>query len=540
MNYTSRMFLYVGMLIVLLTGMMVLSFKAATDIVVSGSRDHLRHAAMRKQEAIRLQGEELLNYTDIIVNDLRLQEYLYIITEIGTGRDGLASYYDRQFGSLPTDARVIIAQDGTVLYGAEYTALIHAIQERGLGNGRKQFMFLSPEGPVMVAMQPLSYQGERLATSAVARLLGNDWLRRQEQQSDDYLLFFERDGYMLWTSNPEYRHFSINLPQRTMVDGDRTFYLNEVSLPAGSEGMPRLWFAASETRLLHMLNRYRDWAYAFTVLGGLTVLFLGWLMVRNFRRPFTQLMEATEAMVQGRLPVLNRSESRTELDMLLNRFADVLDALRREKAKVKRAHKKLQETAITDSLTGMYNRRYLQEITPGLFAQVERDGRYLTAILLDLDYFKAINDEFGHLGGDAALVHFARLLKRNSRANDHLFRIGGEEFMILNVAESPEDSVTLAEKLRELLSQSPANYQGQCIPLTVSAGISCCSGRSGEGSLSQLMRAADKALYEAKAGGRNRIVVHASCEASRGFPVHRKTGRSLSLVHDRDRNHRTP
>ena len=68
-------------------------------------------------------------------------------------------------------------------------------------------------------------------------------------------------------------------------------------------------------------------------------------------------------MIHGRLPVLDRNESRTELGLLLNRFADVLDALRREKAKVKRAHKKLQETAITDSLTGMYNRRYLQEVT---------------------------------------------------------------------------------------------------------------------------------------------------------------------------------
>lgn len=532
MNYTSRMFLYVGMLVVLLTGMMLLSFKAATDIVVSGSRDHLRNAAMRKQETIRLQGEELLNYTDIIVNDLRLQEYLYIITELGTGKDGLASYYDRQFGSLPTDERVIVSRDGEVLYGEQYEALINALGKQGIVNARKQFMFMSPDGPVIAAVQPLVYQGEVLALSAVARLLGNDWLKRQEGQSDDYLLFFERDGQMLWSSSPAYKDFAIDVDKQTMVDGGRTFYLHEVDLPGAGGDIPRLWFASSETRLLHMLNQYRDWAYAFSVLGGLTVLLLGWLMVRNFRRPFTQLMEATEAMVQGRLPVLNRSESRTELDQLLNRFADVLDALRREKAKVKRAHRKLQETAITDSLTGMYNRRYLQEITPGLFAQVERDGRYLTAILLDLDYFKAINDKFGHLGGDAALVHFSRLLKHNSRANDHLFRIGGEEFLMLNVAETPADSVALAEKIRELVSQSPANYQGEPISLTVSAGISCCSGHAGEGSLSRLMRAADKALYEAKASGRNRVIVHSSCEAVRGLPVRRKPGRSLTLVRD--------
>jgi len=199
------------------------------------------------------------------------------------------------------------------------------------------------------------------------------------------------------------------------------------------------------------------------------------------------------------------------MDQLVNRFADVLDALRLEQTRVRRAHTKLQETAITDSLTGLYNRRYLQEIIAGLFAQVVRDRRYLTAILLDLDYFKAINDCHGHLGGDAVLVHFARLLKHNSRANDYLFRIGGEEFLILNVAENTESSFALASKIRELVDQSPANYQGLEIPITVSIGISCCRGASGESSLSQLMRAADKALYEAKSNGRNQVVRHASC-----------------------------
>lgn len=532
MNYTSRIFLYVGMLIVLLIGMMLLSFRAATDIVISGSRDHLRHATIRKQETIRLEGEELLNYTDIIVNDLRLQEYLYIIIELGASKEGLASYYDRQFSSLPTDAHVLVSNDGDALYGGEYTSLVDALRKRKGSHVREQFLFLSPDGPVMVATQPLTYQDQVLATSAVARLLGSGWLQRQESKSEDYLIFFESDGRILWSSNPDYRGLLIDRNKQMLVDGKRSFYLREVHLKGAAENMPHLWFAASETYLLHMLTRYRNWAYAFSLLGGLTVVLLCWLMIRNFRRPFAQLMEATEAMVHGRLPVLNRSESRTELDQLLNRFADVLDALRREKAKVKRAHRKLQETAITDSLTGLYNRRYLQEINPGLFAQVERDGRYLTAIILDLDYFKAVNDEYGHLGGDAVLVHFARLLKHNSRANDHLFRIGGEEFLILNVAETPDGSVALAAKLRELVSESPANYQSESISMTVSAGISCCSGRSGEGSLSRLMRAADKALYEAKASGRNRIIVHASCREASDSARLRVKKLPLSLVRD--------
>ncbi|VAW72940.1 hypothetical protein MNBD_GAMMA15-336 [hydrothermal vent metagenome] len=533
MSYTSRMFLYIGMLIVLLTGMMLLSFNTATDIVVSGSRDHLRHAAMRKQESLRAQGEKLLSYSNIIANDLRLQEYLFITIELDADKDGLTSYYDRQFGSLQIDSHVIFSENGDILYGEENTALVDALKDNRSGRNRGQFYFITPSGPVMVVVQPITYEGEVLATSAVASVLGNSWLKQQEGMSDEHLMFFESDNRLTWSSNPYFLGFKIDSDKHVMLAGDRTFYLHKVSMPAWAGDLPDLWFATSETRLLGMLNRYRNWAYAFSLLGSMTVLLLGWLMVRNFRRPLAQLMEATEAMVHGRLPNLDRRESRTELDLLLNRFADVLDALRREKNKVRKAHRKLQETAITDSLTNLHNRRYLQEVTPGLFAQVERDRRYLTAVLLDLDFFKAINDEYGHLGGDAVLVHFSRVLKHNSRANDHLFRIGGEEFLILNVAESPDESVALAEKIRELVSQSPANYQGVNIPITVSAGISCCSGHLGEGSLSRLMRSADKALYEAKANGRNRVVSHQSCEKASDSARRRKPGSSLSLVRDR-------
>jgi len=200
----------------------------------------------------------------------------------------------------------------------------------------------------------------------------------------------------------------------------------------------------------------------------------------------------------------------------------VLDALRRKQSELRRVHQQLQETAITDSLTQLYNRRYLQEVCTGLFAQAERDGRYLMAILMDLDWFKEINDRHGHLGGDAVLMHFSRLLRHNSRASDQLFRVGGEEFMILSVTDDPGDSVTLANKLRILVEQSPARYQEVEIPISVSAGISCCFGESRGASLSQLMRMADKALYEAKASGRNRVVVHGSCRmATASVPAER-------------------
>ncbi len=528
MTYQSRLLLYVGMLIVLLVGMMTLSFKAARDVIVEGASDHLRHAVLRKQVAVAEQMQELDSYTEVIASDIRLKEYLYIILELGTSAEVLGTYYDRQFASLPTDFRLIITPQGRVLLGEEYPELVSRIQARFKQQSHANFYMTSLEGAVMVALRPVSYQKEELAYAVVARNLDRNWLTSQEQHSSDYLFFFEMDGHITLSSNVRYEGVSIDRAGRQLSYRDEHFRLGEIRYAAPGTGLPRLWFGVSETRLFEMLGSYERWIYTFAALGSLAVLLVGWLMLRHFRRPMAQLMLTTEEMINGKLPVMSRSEANTEMDMLVNRFADVLDALRHEQSKLERANRRLQETAITDSLTGLYNRRYLQEVSPALFAQIVRDGRYLTAILLDLDYFKAINDEHGHLGGDAVLVHFARLLKHNSRANDYLFRIGGEEFLILNVAEDSSDSVVLARKMRSLLEESPGNYRGEIIPVTVSVGISCCHGEAGEVSLSSLMRTADKALYEAKSGGRNQVVIHSSCREAAGTASARS---KISLIH---------
>ncbi len=511
MTYRSRLLLYVGMLIVLLVGMMTLSFKAAQDVIVAGTEEHLRHIALRKEAALKSQLQELDHFTEVIAGDLRLQEYLYIILEVGTSSEGLGAYYDRQFASLPTDCRLILSRDGDVLLGQEFPRLIKEVRRRSNPGQVQHFFFAAPQGVIMVASRPVFYQGQQLATTVVARVMDRGWLQRQEDISDDYLLFLEHRDRIFSSSNVAYEGLRIDPGNRDLFYDKEHFRLREVTYGQRDAGLPRLWFGMAESTLNEMLGGYRRWVYSFAALGSLVVLLVGWLMLRNFSKPMAALMHTTAEMIDGKLPVMKRSGSKTEMDQLVNRFADVLDALRREQAELERAHRKLQETAITDSLTGLYNRRYLQEVAPGLFARIIRDQRYLTAVLLDLDYFKAINDSWGHLGGDAVLVHFARLLKHNSRANDFLFRVGGEEFMILTVVEDPEDSVLVANKIRELVGNSPANYQGNIIPATVSAGVSSCYGKSGDTSLSNLMRAADKALYEAKSAGRNQVVVHSSC-----------------------------
>jgi diguanylate cyclase (GGDEF)-like protein len=182
--------------------------------------------------------------------------------------------------------------------------------------------------------------------------------------------------------------------------------------------------------------------------------------------------------------------------------------LREQQQEIEKTHHILEQSAITDVLTGLYNRRYLQEIFPKLLASAEREDLRLFAILLDLDYFKKINDTFGHIAGDECLIAFAEQLQQVSRASDHLFRLGGEEFLVLCVHNSISDAVSFAEKIRIKIEKSPVVFETHLIKMTVSGGISSLilEGTS-EGILEDMLSQADTALYNAKHAGRNRIFI---------------------------------
>ena len=527
MSYKWRLLLYVTLLLTLQAGMMMFSFRAARDVIDAGAEERLSYAALRKHDSLQAEREELLYYTDLMAADARLQARADRRDGIAAGDDSLQDYYEGRFAALAVDCRLLVSAEGVPLFGGGCPGLIEQVRSRQPLAKRDVFYYMSPRGVMVAALRPLLSQGQYQAVVAVARVMDERWLARHERRSADYLLFFERDGRMLWTSNPDFRDALINTRERTVRKQDTYFRMHEVSLDSADSGAPRLWAAVSQNRLMTLLSDYQRWVYTFTALGGAALLLVGWLMLRNFQRPFRQLMHTTDRMMHGELPVMSRSDARTEMDTLVNRFADVLDALRRKQSELERVHEQLQETAITDSLTGLYNRRYLQEVAPGLFARAERDRRYVTSVLMDLDWFKEINDRHGHLGGDAVLEHFSRLLRNNSRASDQLFRVGGEEFLILNVAEDPGESVALANKLRALVEDSPARYQGLEISISVSAGVSCCFGEGRVASLSQLMRSADHALYEAKAGGRNRIVLHGSCRSATAAV---STARRVSVI----------
>ena len=157
-----------------------------------------------------------------------------------------------------------------------------------------------------------------------------------------------------------------------------------------------------------------------------------------------------------------------------------------------------------DGLTGLLNRRAIEEALAEQVQRSRRNGEAFALMMLDVDHFKAINDHHGHAVGDLALKHVAALLRHGVRDVDHLSRLGGEEFVVLLPAATPAAALALAERLRENVEGSPPTVQQHVLPLTVSIGLAQWAGDADEPR--QLLARADAALYRAKAAGRNRVV----------------------------------
>jgi diguanylate cyclase (GGDEF)-like protein/PAS domain S-box-containing protein len=187
---------------------------------------------------------------------------------------------------------------------------------------------------------------------------------------------------------------------------------------------------------------------------------------------------------------------------LFSLFMDVTERTRAER-EVQALQEKLREQATHDALTGLYNRRYLEESIGRELISAERHGHPVSVIMGDLDHFKAVNDRYGHLGGDEVLRTFGYLLKRLVRGSDIYCRYGGEEFLLVLPQTSANSALERAEQLRSAMAAAPVLYGDSAIAVTASFGVATFpgDGRTGD----ELIAAADSALYAAKAAGRNRV-----------------------------------
>ncbi|MDD2922962.1 MAG: diguanylate cyclase [Anaerolineales bacterium] len=169
------------------------------------------------------------------------------------------------------------------------------------------------------------------------------------------------------------------------------------------------------------------------------------------------------------------------------------------------AEKEMHQMAMTDFLTGAFNRRAFTEMGMIEYERSRRYGRPLAFLFIDLDHFKIFNDKYGHLGGDVMLQKVVAALHENLRAVDILARWGGEEFAIFLPETSQAGCLQVAEKLRNTISDLSVSFEGEHMKVTVSIG--CTIWRQNGESLDAVFSRADGALYQAKQQGRNRVLL---------------------------------
>lgn len=255
------------------------------------------------------------------------------------------------------------------------------------------------------------------------------------------------------------------------------------------------------TRFGPLTERITIATTAFFILG--TTLALNYLVVRlnraasDAQRNESAQIKANEELRELQGVLEERVKQRTsELD-----FSN--QQLTMQFERVNSLQEKLRQEAIHDSLTGLFNRRHLDEILPIEFARSKRANSPLTILMLDIDYFKKINDTYGHQVGDAVLQSVGNALKASVRAGDIVCRFGGEEFILVFPGMQAQDGQVRAEKLRRMIASQTISEKNQLISVTISIGGSVYPQ---DGNLyDELISLADLALYRAKQNGRNRV-----------------------------------
>lgn len=245
---------------------------------------------------------------------------------------------------------------------------------------------------------------------------------------------------------------------------------------------------------------------ALTLLVGLVAYWMG----RSIVTPLNGLIAAADGIARGDLGIQLRDAPAGEIGHLTRVFNLMTDRLRRSRTEVMAANQALQtqnqlleNLAVTDSLTGLYNRKKLDDILAEQLARFRRNHRPFAVLMLDLDYFKSVNDEYGHVAGDQVLADVAAILRQSIRSIDYAARYGGEEFVLVLVETALDAAVDIAQRIRSVVENREPSASTERISITVSLGVA--QSREEDAGPEKVLARADEALYRAKRNGRNRV-----------------------------------
>lgn len=251
-------------------------------------------------------------------------------------------------------------------------------------------------------------------------------------------------------------------------------------------------------------------------LSTILLLIAAWYGTEIFvHRKVRALLSAAGRVHAGELSArTGMPRNGEELSQIGAAFDEMTQALQDRDTELQKVLMKLNEQVTTDPLTGLYNRRYLQDFLRKEFDRARRGTTPVAAIMLDIDHFKRINDDFGHAAGDIVLKETALLLEQHIRGSDMVCRYGGEEFLLILPGATLDGALQRAENIRNLVQGLDLKYHDQPLgTITASLGVALFPDHAA--GTDALIQAADEALYESKGAGRNRVSVSsAKCPVS--------------------------
>lgn len=278
-----------------------------------------------------------------------------------------------------------------------------------------------------------------------------------------------------------------------------------------SEKMPITVIATRDYQLI-----YSAWEQQRNMFIGLVSIIILIVTAIAFRlshaivKPLQRLINATEKIVRGDLDVNLVNGQRDEIGQLTHRFNQMADKLRQNQAEIHAAaiamqqkNQLLETLSVTDNLTGLYNRNKLNAIISDQLARFERNKRPFAVLMIDVDYFKTLNDSLGHVVGDEILAAVAKRISQSVRNVDFAARFGGDEFIIILAETTVDEAEKTAERIRSQVANIHCDSINQDLHVTLSIGV--IQSEPDDISLTILLSRVDSALYEAKRAGRDQV-----------------------------------
>jgi len=383
--------------------------------------------------------------------------------------------------------------------------------------------------------EPIMSANERLLGVLVAKLNFRSirsTLVKYAQGEIGELYLITRDGILLESSTPIPAKFletrlADNITRNLFTkEGEPHTYSGYHHTPVvgALKKMSELgWGVVAEkekAKAYAQIVRLRNVTLALVLVLVLCIGLAAYLLSLSLVRPLGRLTGGAAKVAAGDLEVDIPVRGSSEVGYLTEVFNDMVARLRQGREELaainetlRQKNEELHEISITDSLTGLYNRKHLMETLDKEVARSQRYKHNFALLVVDIDHFKKYNDTYGHLAGDEVLRILASVFKDSIRGCDYAARYGGEEFIVILPENGPEEGVEAAERIRDMVTKEKFVGNKRRVKVTVSVGVASYP-QSGEDPES-IIREADGALYQAKKLGRNRVILAGSSQVKK-------------------------